>query len=438
MRLRRFFGQRPEEPQPPPDEEQEGDEDAAYEGPPEGDQEALDVDASWRVRAGDVIPGGASTGSKRAEALYGSEDAVGPTHYVRAAGCRLTTPGGATYIDCTMALGAVALGYADEVVTQGVVAAAAAGHVSGLSHTSEVEIAERLCDVIPCAEQVRFLKTGAEAVAAAVRIARASTGRDRVVGSGYFGWLDWCSDGAGVPAGAHSDFAPVPFDDIAALERACGDRYGLAAIIIEPVVERLPSAEWVAAARRICDDADAVLIFDEIKTGFRLKPGGYQEYAKVEPDIAAFGKAMANGYPIAAVVGRAAIMEAARSTWISSTLAGDSASLAAVNAVLDWHERADVCDFLWTAGEEMMTAVKRAATAAGVDDVTVEGIAPMWFLRFADSARETRFLEHAARHGLLLKRGPYNFASLAHDDDTIASIEAAASRAFVDFVEETR
>src|SRR5690242_3255161 len=224
-------------------------------------------DAEWRRRAAAVIPAGASTGSKRADALFGPDTNFGPTHFVSAAGCRLVTAGGAELVDCTMALGAVALGYADEAVTHAVAEAAARGNVAGLSHVLEVQVAERLCEVIPCAEQVRFLKSGAEGVAGAVRIARAHTGRHRVLGAGYFGWLDWWTDAAGVPAGAHEDFRGIPFDDVGALEDAvsrAGD--SLAAIVIEPVVERLPSTEWLLAARRLCDASGAVLISDEMKT----------------------------------------------------------------------------------------------------------------------------------------------------------------------------
>ncbi|HKG96084.1 MAG TPA: aminotransferase class III-fold pyridoxal phosphate-dependent enzyme, partial [Gemmatimonadaceae bacterium] len=233
-----------------------------------------DVERSWRARAAAVIVGGASTGSKRPEALYGAGADFGPTHFARASGCRVTTAAGATLIDCTMALGAVAIGYGDRLVTQSVIEAAAAGSVAGLSPTLEVDVAERLCDVIPCAERVRFLKTGAEAVAAAVRIARAATGRTHVIGSGYFGWLGWWGDAAtpGVTAGERADYTHVPFDDVAALERAAaaaGD-HRLAAVVLEPVVERLPSTEWIAAARALCDRTGAVLVFDEIKTGFRL------------------------------------------------------------------------------------------------------------------------------------------------------------------------
>ena len=412
----------PEAEEPETVESDDVDDDVASE--PEADAGALDE--SWTRRAADVIPGGASTGSKRAAALYGDDYEVGPTHFGRASGCILWTPSDTQIVDCTMALGSVAIGYADESVTRAVMIAAAAGNVAGLSHTSEVEIAERLCEVIPCAEQVRFLKSGAEAVAAAVRIARTATSRTEVVACGYFGWHDWSNSGAGIPASAHNETHIVPFDDVAALTRACrGAGQQLAAVVLEPVIERLPSEEWITAARRLCDELGAVLIFDEIKTGFRLRPGGYQEYAGVMPDVAAFGKAMANGFPIAAVVGRASVMDAAASTWISSTLAGEATALAAVGAVLDWHEREKVCDALWSIGKQMREAVERAVTASGTEGVTVDGI-------------ERRFLEESVREGVLFKRGAYNFPSLAHrDEDVIVEIERAASSAFVTLLEES-
>ena len=130
----------------------------------------------------------------------------------------------------------------------------------------------------------------------------------------------------------------------------------LAAIVLEPVVERLPSKEWINRARELATASGSVLIFDEIKTGFRLATGGYQAYADVMPDLAAFGKAMANGFPLAAVVGHREVMDAARKTWISSTLASEASALAAAGAVLAWHDQADVCESLWTIGAEMRGA----------------------------------------------------------------------------------
>jgi glutamate-1-semialdehyde 2,1-aminomutase len=353
-------------------------------------------------------------------------------------GCRVVDVDGNEYFDCTMALGSVALGYAEPNVTRAVVDAIASGNVSGLSSHLEVEVAERLCGVIPCADKIQFLKTGAEAVAAAVRIARTYTARELVIGSGYFGWLDWSADDTpGVPEGTRSAFRRVPYDDVAALEAAVTDAgTQLAAIVIEPVVERLPSTEWIARARELATSAGAVLIFDEIKTGFRLRTGGYQAYADVMPDLAAFGKAMANGYPLSAVVGHREVMDAARKTWISSTLASDASALAAAGAVLTWHDQAEVCESLWTIGGEMRRAVAAAIEASGVSGVAVDGLDPMWMLRFDTPARERRFLEIAAGHGVLFKRGAYNYAALAHDEEAIREIERGASGAFVDLRDE--
>jgi len=416
-----------------PDLEPEGD---VAEESPEGVEER-----SWRDRASAILPTGSSTGSKRPEALYGSADAHGPTHFVQAVGCRLVAADGLTYLDCTMALGAVALGYAEPNVTRAVIDAAAHGTVSALASVREVEVAERICAAVPCAEMAQFVKSGAEAIAAAVRIARTYTGRDLVIGSGYFGWLDWCSDARGVPDGTRRDCRAVPFDDVAALDAAAAEAGSrLAALVIEPVVERLPSAEWLARARAICDATGAVLIFDELKTGFRVATGGYQAYgdAPVVPDLAAFGKALANGYPLGAVVGRQALMEAARDTWISSTLASETTALAAASAVLEWHEEADICGGLWTTGAELRGVVQAAISASGVAGVTMEGIDPMWFLRWDAPARETRFLELAAENGVLFKRGAYNYAALAHDAEAIREIESATSAALVALAEEER
>jgi glutamate-1-semialdehyde 2,1-aminomutase len=410
----------------PPDDESGDDGFADAEAP-----EAV-TDVSWHDRAMAILPTGSSTGSKRFETLWGSPDAHAPSHYLRAAGCRVTTVDDAVLIDCTMALGAVALGYANEAVTGSVVSALAAGNVAGLPHALEVDVAERFSELVPCAEKVQFLKSGAEAVAAAVRLARTYTNRTRVVGSGYFGWLDWCSAEAGVPAAVRVQYAKVPFGDVAALEQAvdaAGD--DLAAIVIEPVVESLAPEAWVRRARDLATAAGAALIFDEMKTGFRLRPGGYQELSGITPDLAAFGKALANGMPLAAVCGRGDLMDAARTTWISSTLAGETTALAAAQAVLELHAERDVCADLARIGADMRAAVMNAVRASRVPGIGMAGIDPMWFLTFESPALEARFLAAAAASGVLFKRGPYNFASLAHDAMTIHDIEARTSNALV-------
>ena len=417
-------------PAPQPEEE----EDVEPESAPE-ESDAID----WRSRAAQVLPTGASTGSKRAEALYGSADAVGPTHFSQSVGCRVIDMDGNQYIDCTMALGSVALGYAEPEVTRAVIDAASRGNVSALSDHLEIEIAERLCTVIPCAEMVQFTKTGAEAMSAAIRIARTYTARDVIVGCGYFGWHDWSSDAMGVPARTRELFVKIPFDDIPALEKAVLDAgKALAAIVIEPVIEKLPSPAWIARARELADSAGAALIFDEMKTGFRLRTGGYQEFSEVTPDIGVFGKALANGYPLAAVVGKHGIMEAARKTWISSTLASEATGLAAAGAVLDWHEKADIPDSLASIGLDLRSSMTSVIEASGIKGVTVDGIDQMWMFRFDSSERETRFLELAAGQGVLFKRGAYNYPAIAHTDDVIRDVEAAANAAFIELRDEER
>jgi glutamate-1-semialdehyde 2,1-aminomutase len=384
---------------------------------------------AWAERARAVIPGGASTGSKRSEALYG-EGGTGPTHYLRASGCRLTTVDGQELVDCTMALGAVAFGYADAEVTDAVTVAAREGNVAGLSHALEVTVAEQLCAQVPFAEQVRFLKTGAEAVAAAVRIARTHTGRSHVLGCGYFGWLDWCSDAAGVPDGTRQAFGRIPFGDSGAAERAVA-RVGadLAAVVVEPVIERMAPVAWLRALRELCTSSGAVLIADEIKTGFRVHPAGGVAASGVHPDLAVFGKALANGYPLAAVVGPAGIMHSAERTWISSTLASEATALAAASVVLARHAREDVCGQLTAVGDAMHERVRRACLAAGASDVRIDGIAPMWMLRFRDADVEARVLAGARDAGVLLKRGAYNFAALAHDAAAMEALERALAHA---------
>jgi glutamate-1-semialdehyde 2,1-aminomutase len=400
--------------------------------------EEIVSDADWRLRAEAVVAGGASTGSKRPHTMYGVEHEDAPSHYVDASGCRIRTAGGATLVDCTMALGAVAIGYADPEVTMQAMRRLAAP-VAGLTHVVEVEVAERLCLDIPCAERALFFKSGAESVAAAVRLARTYTARDHVVGGGYFGWLDWSSDSAGVPERVRRDFTPVSWGDeraLCAAVDAAGPR--LAAIVLEPVVEREPPEGYLAAARRLADRSGAVLVFDEIKTGFRMHRGGYQVLCGVTPDLATFGKALANGYPLATVVGRAPIMDAVRRTWISGTLASEAMSLGAAMGVLDRHEREDVCAQVAAAGGRMRRAVSDALSSSGVAGATVQGIDPMWFLRWDDAARESRFLAASRAAGVLFKRGAYNYAAMAHDEQTLIDIEHAASTAFVQLVEETQ
>jgi glutamate-1-semialdehyde 2,1-aminomutase len=371
-------------------------------------------------RAARVVAGFTSTRSKGPDAMFGGPD--GPTHIVAAHGARVETADGRELLDWTMALGAVALGYAHPRVVEAATRAVADGAVGPLPHRLEVEIAERLCAAYPGAEQARFFKTGAEAIQAAVRVARVATGRTRVVHVGYHGWLDGATTGAGVPPETGALWTAAPFDDPEALAAALAAGGPAAALVVEPVIERAPSTAWLEAARRLATEQGTVLVFDEIKTAFRLARGGAAERWGVEPDLAVLGKALANGFPLAAVVGRSDLMARFRATWVSSTLATEYVALAAAGAVLDVWDEVDVAGRLAHGGAALRAGL---AAEAARGAWTVGGIPEMFLLRFEDAARERRFLLRCAEAGVLLKRGAYDFPSLAHGEAEVAATLAA-------------
>ena len=377
----------------------------------------------WAVRAADAVAGFTSTRSKGPDAMFGGPG--GPTHVVRAHGTRVETADGSTLLDWTMALGAVGLGYGHPAVATAAARAAADGAVGPLPPVLEVRVAERLCAAYPGAEQARFFKTGAEGVAAAVRVARAATGRTGVVSCGYHGWLDGPTVGAGVPVDVAAHWRAVPFDDPGALEAAVALE-APAAIVLEPVIVHEPSAAWLVAARAAADRVGAVLVFDEVKTAFRLARSGAAERYGVRPDLAVLGKALANGFPLAALVGRADLMARLRQTWVSSTLATEFVALAAADAVLDVWEQEDVAGHLERIGSRVLAGLDPMCRRSGVP---LAGIPAMFFLRFDDAERERRFLLAMVAQGILLKRGAYDFPSLAHTeadaDRTVAAVDCA-------------
>ncbi|MEX2156479.1 MAG: aminotransferase class III-fold pyridoxal phosphate-dependent enzyme [Gemmatimonadales bacterium] len=374
--------------------------------------------SDWRV------PGFTSTGSKRPDALFGPDPGPdAPAQLVRASGCRAWDRAGREYVDYIMALGAVALGYGHPAVNRAAEDAIAAGVVGPLAPVAEEELAEALAARIPWLERVRFFKTGAEAVAAAVRLARLATGRDQVLGCGYHGWLDWCQGGAeggGIPAAIRAMFTELPFNDVAAAREMIRERgRQLAAVVVEPVVVTEPSREWLETVRTETERIGAVLVFDEIKTAFRLAIGGAAERYGVRPDLTVLGKALANGFPLAAVGGRLDLMAGATRTWISSTLATEGVALAAARATLDVFEREDVCGHLHRVGTRLLHGLHELQRRHPEAITAVAGVAEMCFLHYATEELSRGVALGAAKRGLLFKRTAYNFVSLAHDEGTI-------------------
>ncbi len=380
------------------------------------------------------LAGFTSTGSKRPEALFGDSVPGMPRRMTRSLGCRVWDETGREYLDYVMALGAVALGYAHPAVVRAAVEAMEQGGVGPLPPVLEEELAAELCRRIPWMERVRFLKTGAEAVAAAVRLARVATGREAVLGCGYHGWLDWCqgSDSAGVPAGTRAVYGEIPFNDAERTReriRAAGRR--LAAVVMEPVILQPPDPAWLAVVREETARVGALLVVDEIKTVCRLAVGGGCERYGIRPDLVVIGKAIANGFPLAAVGGRAVVMEQVTRTWISSTLATETVALAAARATLAVMDEAGVPEHLTAVGSRLRDGFR--AIAARHDGIVagVAGIPEMCHLEYRRERDSTGVAVACAERGLLLKRGAYNFVSLAHDaatvDRTLAILDEALS-----------
>lgn len=283
-----------------------------------------------------LIPGGTQLLSKRPE-MFAPD--IWPAYYSKAKGCRVWDMDNIEYIDMSiMAVGACILGYADDDIDDAVTRAIRSGVNSSLNCFEEVRLAEALIDLHPWFDMVRYARSGGEALSIAVRIARAKTGRETILFSGYHGWSDWylaanlsddsALDGqlmpglqpSGVPRGLSGTAIPFNFNDINSLrERIKGQEKTIAAIMIEPARGEEAPNEYLSVLREIASEIGAVLIFDEITSGFRMCAGGIHRRYDIHPDMAIFAKSMANGYAMSAIVGTEEVMQAAQKTFISST-----------------------------------------------------------------------------------------------------------------------
>ncbi len=343
-------------------------------------------------RARQLIPGGTQLLSKRPE-MYLPEQ--WPAYYQSAHGCEVTDLDGRTYIDMTnCGVGASTLGYSDPDVTAAVLGAVTNGNSCVLNAPEEVYLAELLCELHPWAERVRYARCGGESNVVAIRIARAATGRDKIAFCGYHGWHDWylaanlagdaALDGhllpglapAGVPRALRGTAFPFSFGRVDQLE-AIVQEHGsdLAAIIMEPVRNEADPA-FLQHCRAVAQRVGAVLIFDEVSAGFRLYPGGSHMVYGVEPDIAVLAKAISNGYPMGAIIGRASVMEAAQKTFISSTYWTDRIGPTAALATIRKYRRLSVHKHLDAIGRQVQAGWLAAAQAAGLP-IQVGGIPPL-------------------------------------------------------------
>ncbi len=347
----------------------------------------LDRSLALKAKAEQLIPSCSQTFSKGPSQFV---QGASPVFVSRGQGSHVWDVDGNEYIDYAMALGPVILGHNESAVTEAVTRQLQDGVAFSLPHPLEVEVAELLNDIIPCAEMVRFGKNGSDATAGAVRVARAATGRDLIASCGYHGWQDWFIGSTtrhkGVPKAVQALTRTFEYNDLDSLRRIFeAHPRQVAAVIMEPIGVVEPKPGFLQAVRELTHREGAVLIFDEVITGFRLALGGAQEYFGVTPDLACFGKGMANGFPLSAVVGRRDIMQLFDEVFFSFTFGGEAASLAASAATIRELKSREVIAHLWQQGQRLKDGYNHLAREAGIERWTAcVGLAPRTVITFND------------------------------------------------------
>ena len=342
---------------------------------------------AWLARAEHVIPLASQTFSKsRTQLPVGAA----PLFAARAQGSKLWDIDGNEFIDLTSALACVTLGYAHPVVDEAIRKQLKDGITLSLPHRLECEVAERLVALVPSAEMVRFGKNGSDATSAAVRLARAHTGRDRIAVCGYHGWHDWyigsTTRSLGVPLAVQELTHPFTFNDLGSLKEVFAAHPNeFAAVIMEPMSYEFPLPGFLEGVQELCDRDGALLVFDETITGFRFHSGGAQSLFGVTPDISTFGKGLANGMPLSAVVGRRSLMQGMEDIFFSGTFGGETLSLAAAEAVLGFIQEEPVIDTLAYEGTYLSNTVEDIILSSGTGDFLALGGHPSWqTLRITD------------------------------------------------------
>lgn len=388
----------------------------------------------WR-HARSMIPGGSQLLSKQSEQFLPEQ---WPSYYKKAKGVEIWDLDDNRYIDMSiMGVGGCILGYADDDVNRAVKEAIDLGSMATLNCPEEVELADMLLKLHPWADMVRYARTGGEMMAVAVRIGRAYTGKDTIAFCGYHGWHDWYLsanladdknlDGQllpglkpkGVPRGLKGSAIPFNYNRADELEKIV-DENDVGVIVVEPIRHKEPRKGFLEDVRKIADEIGAVLIFDEITSGWRMRVGGIHTIYNVNPDIAAYGKAMGNGYPMAAIVGKGEVMDAAQESFISSTYwtdrIGPAASIATINKMIE----NSVPSHLIRIGELIGKGLGEKAKKHGLN-LTTMGIPPLTTFAFnygPDSqALHTLFTQEMLKRGFLASKSIY--VSYCHNEEHV-------------------
>lgn len=381
----------------------------------------------YQRKAKQFIPGMSQLLSKRPDMF---SLGVWPGYFSRAKGAKVWDLDGNEYIDMSIGgIGANVLGYADSDVNSAVLKAVKNGSSSSLNCPEEVDLAEELCSLHPWAQMVRFARCGGESMAVAVRIARAHTGRDVVAICGYHGWHDWYlaanvgTENAlgehlipglsplGVPRVLRGTTLTFSYNDLSSLKKILFANHGrVAAIIMEPVRNFQPAEGFLRAVSKLAKEAGAVFIFDEISSGFRVSCGGAHLVYGVEPDISVFSKALGNGYPIAAVIGRARVMESAQKTFISSTMWTERIGPAAALATIKKFKALNAHEHLIQIGRLVQEGWASAGKRHSLP-LKISGIFPLSHFEFDDESHpvmKSYFIQEMLAKGFLASNQFYS------------------------------
>jgi glutamate-1-semialdehyde 2,1-aminomutase/spore coat polysaccharide biosynthesis protein SpsF len=372
---------------------------------------------AWR-RTQQLISGGVQTLSKQPNKFIEGQY---PIYLEGGTGCYVYDDQYA-YIDYPCGLGAILLGHGNFEIGMAIIDRMAQGHLFTLPHRLETELAEKLHKLIPCAEQMRFLKTGSEATSAAIRIARSYTRRDGIAYCGYHGWHDWFTidtpKNDGIPNSFHKYIHKFEYNNIASLEKIFEENpLDIGAVILEPYIYEKPDKNFLAKIIKLAHSKGALVIFDEVVTGFRTKGYSAQKLFGVTPDLACFGKAMGNGLPISVVCGKKKIMSVLEGdTFISSTFGGELLSIASALKTIEICEREKVPEHLEKMGTVLQEGYNCIAKELQIDTKCI-GFPNRTMFMFPSGEHKSLFWQECIKRGVLF--GYAQFINYSHKEEEI-------------------
>lgn len=385
----------------------------------------LDASDTWLNRAEKVIPGQTQTFSKRASWF---PQGAYPLYLTRGSGPLVWDADGNRYTDFIMGLGSVILGYRHPDVDQAIMSILNEGIIFSLPHPIEIVLSEKIQSIVPCAERVRFSKTGSEVCQAAIRVARAYTGRNHIAYRGYHGWHSWYSSTTERARGTLSEESSYmhefQYNDLSSLEGILTE-FQCAAVIMEPVIFEPPRDGFLTEVKNLAHKHGSLLIFDEMVSGFRMDMGGAQKLFNVTPDLATFGKGVANGMPLAVLCGKTEFMRECEDIFFSTTFGGECLSLAAGLATIQTLERGSHKE-IHEAGRYLRTLLQEDGIKTVGYDVRFGILLPN-----EDTALRSLFMQECASRGVLTHSFALNICAAHNNVALLDKVSTALSEAYL-------